>query len=244
MKSILPGIALLSLTGLAGADVILTGSAFMNTTAAGLYDASPAAYDQVQTTAVNGLNTTAIADFNGVNNATSYDFALTGATGHLLVDFQHSSQAVAGQYGEPHNQAFISFSVTDAPVEYYLSGAWAGDFQWSQYNVQLSAGKSGIFGETQNSSDGSADFTLGLGGSATGALSGVLGIGSYNLIYNISDQTALGAAGNSTGYVRLDFGAPAPAPVPTGAVPEPSSWAFMGLGLFGLLIATRRFKQA
>jgi hypothetical protein len=97
----------------------------------------------------------------------------------------------------------------------------ASDFMWTTYNVQLTAGKSSLFSSTESSSDGSVDFTLGVVGNS---------------------QT-----GNLTGTLGLDFGSQPPPPV--GAVPEPSTLAFMGLKLdpiesFNPASATGAFQEA
>ncbi len=233
-----------SLSALAQADVIISGG-WLNTTAAGIYSSAPAAFEQKTNTPTGSLSTTATAMYNGVVNNTTYDYSVSGSAGYLLTTFDHSAAAVDGQYGEPHNQGHIDFTVTGAPVTYFLSGDFGvSGSPYASIETGLRTGKSVLFENYQSSNATmNENFTMGeMGGdhsnTLTGSLTGILGVGTYSLDYTVTSQSLLGGSETAGGFIRLDFGAPAPSPA---AVPEPTTLALMGLGLMGLLAARRKF---
>lgn len=69
-----------------------------------------------------------------------------------------------------------------------------------------------------------------------GNSNGMLGVGSYMFNYSYEGLSSLGGAATSDAHVRIDFGAPPSSPA---AVPEPATWACMGLGLLGLALFRR-----
>lgn len=246
MKPILSALAIVSLAGLSQADVIVTGG-WLNTISSGLYAGSPAINDIKTDVPTSSFHKTATATFNGIVNNTSFDYEVTGSTGHLLTSFDQHADAVAGQYGEPHSQGEIYFTVTDAPVLYFLSGEYA--INGSPYLAETSglrAGKSVLFENYQTSNNTmNEDFHLGENGgdfsnSLTGSLTGLLDVGSYTLSYAYGSETLLGGAATTNGFLRLDFGAPAPVTPSPDSVPEPSTLVFLGLGLAGLVAARRK----
>jgi hypothetical protein len=230
----------------ARADIIILSGGWLNTTASASHYGEGAAYSQAQTAPSVNLQTTAFATFQGITNTTTYDFAVTGNTGHFQSSFDWMAPAVENQYGAPHNQGSFSFQVTGlVPIEYTLSGALAtvGGTNLSLVNG-LRGGQKNVLFENYQVSNNTQDeaFILGQTGGdynniLTGSLTGFLNPGTYLFDYSVYMQTDLSEGANTQGFVRLDFGPLAPTPA---AVPEPSTFAFVGMGLLGLMAAARR----
>jgi len=227
------------------ADVIVSGGELYSQVQAGDFGA------QRFTAPANSVHTTTNATFGSNSSTTAYDFAVTGSTGHLQSTFTDTR---AGQVYAPnplasaqaYNYGFIFFEVTSAPVSFTATGEFdlAGN-GYVDFNSYLT-GPSGMVYNYQGTSNGVANetFTLGDAGgnvnaTSTGALSGLLDVGSYTFFYRptIRATTTDGGA-SASGFIRLDFGN-----ATASAVPEPSTFAAVGLGFVSLLAFRRRSRR-
>jgi len=244
MKLLISVLTVGSMACLSRADIIVTGG-WLNTISSA-WGPGLTVNDIKSDVPANSLEKTVTSTLGGVVDNTTYDFAVSGSTGHLATSFNTTAAAVAGQYGEPHNQGEIDFTVTGAPVNYFISGNFAvTGASGEAITTGLWTGKTNLFNNFQ-SSNSTPDENLILGemggdvsNSLSGSLTGVLGVGSYIFAYSTDAQTYQGGSLTDDGVVRIDFGSPAPAPSPE-SVPEPDTVAFLGIGLLGMFAMHRR----
>lgn len=241
-------LALITLLPLSsGASVIIQGGKLYSEVHQTGYN-----FAQTYTAPANSVHTTTNATQGGNSSTTAYDFEVVGDAGYIQSNFTDIRE---GQIfpsnptwsSEVHNYGIIFFQVTDAPVYFNATGEFnlLGD-GYIDFTSYLN-GPTGSVYNYQATSTGIANesFTVGDAGGnenaiSTGSLSGMLDVGSYTFYYNPTIRAATVDGGASaTGFMRLEFGNAPSAP----AVPEPSSFAAMGLGLIGLLAANRRRRR-